>query len=253
MNPSDVSDATDSTRVSLTEMGIWGRRLTVQLGDQHEEVWIQIIGDRTEALERGHEAMQRKLLDFRPGTERAEALTEALMLAPRPDLIAMVLEAERSQMDSRLRREIPDPVTPRRDAAAGERAEDFARRAEDHRGRCAAQAEARAARLEQLLAARREELLALPREELVELARPRRIDVECWNAFARTCDDWVLLRGVHRAEDHDQPYFQQIADVQALHPEVKEQLRRGYRELEPPEGDALPKASAATPDSDSTT
>ena len=250
MNP---SDSTEATRVSLTEMGIWGRCLRVQLGDQHEEVWIQIIGDRTEALERGHEAMQKKLLDFRQGSERAEALTEALMLAPQPDLIAMVLEAERSQVDSRLRREIPDPVTPRRDAAAGERAEDFARRAEDHQVRCAAQAEVRAGRLEQLLAARREELLARPREELVELARPRRIDVECWNAFARTCDDWVLLRAVRRAEDRERPYFQQIAEVQALHPEVKEQLRRAYRELEPPEGDALPKASAAIPDSDSTT
>jgi hypothetical protein len=253
MNSTDATEAGEATRVSLTEMGLWGRRLTVQLGDQQEEVWMQIIGDRTEALERGHEAMQRKLLEFRPGSERGEALTEALMLAPQPDLIAMVLEAERSQMQSRLRREIPDPVTPRRDAAAGERPEDFARRAEEHRGRCAEQAEARAARLEQLLAARREELLARPREELVELARPRRIDVECWNAFARTCDDWVLLRAVRRAEDHEQPYFQQIAEVQALHPEVKEQLRRGYRELEHPEGDALPKFSAATPDSDSTT
>ena len=93
----------------------------------------------------------------------------------------------------------------------------------------------------------------MPREELVELARPRRINIECWNAFARTCDDWVVLRAVRRAEDHGQPYFDDIAEVQALHPAVKDQLRRAYRELEPAAGEALPKSSAACPSSDSTT
>jgi hypothetical protein len=75
------------------------------------------------------------------------------------------------------------------------------------------------------------------------------VDIECWNAFARTCDDWVLLRAVRRADDHDAAYFNDIAQVQALHPAVKEQLRRAYRELEQAEGDDLPKPSAAGPTS----
>jgi hypothetical protein len=54
---------------------------------------------------------------------------------------------------------------------------------------------------------------------------------------------------VRRADDHEQPYFEDIAEVQALHPGVKEQLRRAYRELEPGEGDDLPKPSAAGPTS----
>jgi hypothetical protein len=41
--------------------------------------------------------------------------------------------------------------------------------------------------------------------------------------------------------------------VQALHPTVKDQLRRAYRALEPHEADALPKSSAASPSSASTT
>jgi len=243
----------DPKRMDLTQMGIWGKHVKIEFGDHYEEVWLQTIGDRTEALERGHEAMQRKLLEFRPGSERSQALIEALMLAPASDLADLVLEAERPQMDSRLRRQMPDPVTPRQDRAAEEKDEDFARRVAEHRQQCDELAAAREKHLEEMLRSRREELLALPRKDLVELARPPRIDIECWNAFARACDDWVLLRAARRAEDHDQPYFNNIAQVQHLHPAVKEQLRRAYRELEPPEGDALPKSSATTPASGSMT
>jgi hypothetical protein len=243
----------NTTRVDLSHLGIWGKRVRVEFGDHYEEVWLQTIGDRTEAVERGHEAMQRKLLEFRPGSERAEALTEALLLAPPADLADLVLDAERSQLEARLRRQAPDPVPPRQDRAAGEQDEGFARRLAEHRHRCEELAAGRRRRLEELLEARRDELLEFPKQELAGLARPRRIDIECWNTFARTCDDHVLLRAVRRAEDHDQPYFHDIAQLQALHPAVKEQLRRAYRELEPPEADELPKSSVATRPSDSTT
>jgi hypothetical protein len=233
-------------RTDLTQLGIWGRLVRVEVGGRYEEVWVQTIGDRTEAIERGHEAMQRKLLEFRPGGERFEALTQALLLAPAADLVELALEAERPQLEARLRRELPHPVRPRQDRAAGERQEEFARRVEEHRARCQELALRRGERLQEMIAARRSELAALEQKQLVELARPRRIDVECWNAFARACDDWVLLRAVRRADDHARPYFQSVAQVQALHPAVKEQLRRAYREVDPPEAEALPKASAST-------
>jgi len=228
-------------RVDLTQLGIWGKLARVELGGRYEEVWVQTIGDRTEPMERGHEAMQRKLLEFRPGSERAEALLQALLLAPPADLVELILEGERPHMEARLRREMPDPVAPRQDQPAGESDADFARRVQEHQVRCRELAQQRRGKLDELLAARREELMELGQQELAELARPRRVDVECWNAFARACDDWVLLRAVRRAEDHQQAYFQSIEQVQALHPAVKDQLRRAYRELEPPEGDALPK------------
>jgi len=235
------SNQPPAERVDLSQLGIWGKPVRVELGGRYEEVWMQTLGDRTEALERGHEAMQRKLLEFRPGGERAAALSEALQLAPLGDLAELALEAERSHWEARLRREMPDPVTPRQDAAAGERDEDFARRAQEHRLHCESLARLRAEKLEELLQARRAELLAMERADLVELARPRRIDIECWNAFARTCDDWILLRAVRRAEDHQQQYFATIEAVHSLHPAVKEQLRRAYRALEPPEVNTLPK------------
>ncbi len=240
-------------RMDLRQMGIWGRQVTVQFGDRHEEVWLQTIGDRTEALERGHEAMQRKLVEFRLGGERSEAMTEALKLAPVQDVVDLVLRAERAQMEARAGREMPDPITPRRDRAAGETEEQFARRKAEHDERCRELARERAREAARRLEERREELLAVPREKLAELALPHRIDMECWNAFARTCDDWVLLRAVRCADDHDRPYFGAVAEVQALHSAVKEQLRSAYRELEPAEEEALPKSSAATPSSDSTT
>jgi len=215
-------------RVDLSELGVWGKHVRVELCDRYEEVWVQTIGDRTEALERGHEAMQRKLLEFRA-------------------------EGERSQVQSRLRRETPDPVAPRLDASAGETREQLAHRMAAHEEQCRRRSVERAARVEELEKARREELLALPREKLADLALPRRIDIECWNAFARTCDDWVLLRAVRRADDHERPYFGDIAQVQKLHPAVKEQLRRAYAELEPAEGEMLPKDFAPMRGSDSTT
>ena len=232
----------ECTRVDLTEMGVWGKQVRVALGDRYEEVWLQTIGDRTEALERGHEAMQKKLLEFRAGSERAEALAEALKLAPVEDVVALALAAERSRMEARVRREIPDPVRPRQDRAAGESDEDFARRMAAHDEGCKEGAEKRRARVAEMAAARRDELKAMPREELAEVARPRRVDVECWNEFARVCDEWVLLRGVRRADDHERQYFEDISAVRMLHPTVKEQLRRAYRELEPGGGDELPKA-----------
>jgi len=240
-------------RVDLSELGVWGKRVRVELCDRYEEVWVQTIGDRTEALERGHEAMQRKLLEFRAEGERRRALKQALLLAPPRDLAGLVLEGERSQVQSRLRRETPDPVAPRLDASAGETREQFAHRMAAHEEQCRRRSVERAARVEELEKARREELLALPREKLADLALPRRIDIECWNAFARTCDDWVLLRAVRRADDHERPYFGDIAQVQKLHPAVKEQLRRAYAELEPAEGEMLPKAFAPMRGSDSTT
>lgn len=240
------------TRLDLTQMGVWGKQVRIEFGDRYEEVWIQTIGDRTEALERGHQAMQQKLLEFRPGTERFDATSEALKLAPLADVAEIVLRAERPAVEARVRRELRDPVTPRCDRAAGESAEDFARRMAAHQERCEELARERCRRLSALLDERREELLAMSREDLAQLARPHRIDVECWNAFARTCDDWVLLRAVRRADGRDRPYFGDIAQVQALHPEVKRQLRRAYRELEPAEGEALPKSSADAPSSAST-
>jgi hypothetical protein len=213
----------------------------VEFGGRYEDVWVQTLGDRTEAMERGHEAMQRKLLEFRPGSERLEALTEALMLSPLGDLVELALEAERPQMEARLRREMPDPVSPRQDAAAGESAAEFARRMDEHRARCQSLAEARAAKLQELLEARRTELSAVERGELVQLARPRRIDAECWHAFAVACDDWVLLRAVRPADDHERQYFDSVEVVQSLHPAVKEQLRRAYRALEPADAHSLPK------------
>jgi len=243
----------DAKRLDLTQMGVWGKQLRVEFGDRYEEVWIQTIGDRTEAFERGHEAMQRKLLEFRADGERRRALAEALLLAPPSDLAEFVIEGERAEMQSRLRPKMPDPVEPRRDTAAGETSEQFAHRMAAHEDQCRRRAVERAARLEEVEKARREDLLALPQEELAELALPRRIDIECWNTFARTCDDWVLLRAVRRADDHEKPYFEKLPQVQELHPAVKEQLRRAYRELEPAQGETLPKSSAPTQDSDSTT
>jgi len=255
----DCEDAMEAVRqptgerVDLTQLGIWGQAVRIELGGRYEEVWMQTLGDRTEAIESGHEAMQRKLLEFRPGSERAEALNEALMLAPVADLAELALEAERPQIEARLRREVPDPVTPRQDHAARESDESFARRVEEHEEQCQALAATRAAKLEDLLQACRVELLAMERKELVELARPRRIDAECWHAFARTCDDWVLLRAVRRNEDHERQYFDSIEVVQSLHPAVKEQLRRAYRVLEPSEAGSLPKGWERTPASVSTT
>ena len=240
--PTGVIEMGESRRVDLGQMGVWGREVRVEFGDRYEEVWLQTIGDRTEALERGHEAMQSKLLKFRPGSERSEALTEALRLAPAEDVVELALAAERPRVEARLRREMPEPVKPRRDQAARETERGLARRLEEHEQRCREVAAARAARMEESLRSRREELLGMPREELVELARPRRIDIECWNAFARTCDDWVLLGAVRRAEEHGQSYFRDISEVEALHPAVKEQLRTAYRELEPREGDEFPKS-----------
>ncbi|MGD0112476.1 MAG: hypothetical protein ABSD48_11490 [Armatimonadota bacterium] len=230
-----------SQRVDLTQLGIWGQPVRVEFGGRYEDVWVQTLGDRTEAIERGHEAMQRKLLEFRPGSERLEVLTEALMLSPLADLVELALEGERPQMEARLRREMPDPVSPRQDVAAGEGEAEFARRVEEHRVRRQSLAEARAEKLQEGLDARRAELSAMERAELAQLARPRRIDAECWNAFALACDDWVLLRAVRRAEDHERQYFDSVEVVHALHPAVKEQLRRAYRALEPADTPSLPK------------
>jgi hypothetical protein len=243
----------ERTRVDLTQMGIWGNQVRVELGDRYEEVWVQTLGDRTEALERGHEAMQRKLLEFRPGSERAEALMEALMLAPAEDVVELALGAERWRIEARVRRELSDPVRPRQDRAAKESDEDFARRMAAHENRCREMAGERRARIAEMVAARRDELKSMPRGELAELARPRRVDVECWNEFARVCDEWVLLRAVRRLEDRDRQYFEDISEVRGLHPAVKEQLRLAYRELEPGEGDELPKSSALSRSSGSTT
>ncbi len=231
--------------MDLREMGVWGKSVTVELGEDREEIWLQTISDRTEALEHGHEAMQRKLLEFRPGSERAEALKQALMLAPQADVVELALAAERSEIEARVKRELAEPVRPRRDRSAGESAEAFAARTAEHETRCREIALQRIAKVEEALEARRIELLGLAGEELAGKAFPRRVDIECWNAFARTCDDWVLLRAVRRADDHEAPYFASITEVQGLHADVKEQLRRAYRELEPQGGDELPKPSAA--------
>jgi hypothetical protein len=246
-------DESRAEQVDLRQMGVWGGPVRVQLADRYEEVWIQTVGDRTEALERGHDAMQQKLLEFRPGGERAAAITEALRLAPPSDVVGLVVDAEHSAIEAKVRRELPDPVTPRRDRAAGESEDDFARRKAAHEHRCQEMSCERMEKVRQRVEELKAKLDAMPTDELVERARPRRIDIECWNAFARTCDDWVLLRAVRRAADHDRPYFDDISEVQALHPTVKDQLRRAYRALEPHEADALPKSSAASPSSASTT
>jgi len=226
----------------LRAMGTWGKAVRVELAQGFEEVWVQTVADRTEALERGQEAVQGTLLAYREGGERREALREALLLTATEELVSLALEAERAGMEARLGREQPDPVAPRQDRAAGEREQEFARRVAAYEQEREQVTMARRAALTRQREERRNQLRALPREQLASLAEPRRIDVECWNAFAQACDDWVLLRAVRRAEAREEPYFASLAEMRALHPQVKEQLRRAYRELEPPEGEAFPKA-----------
>jgi hypothetical protein len=228
--------------MDLTQMGIWGRAFTVEYAGEREEVWLQTIGDRTEALERGHEAMQQTLLEFRPGSERAEAMRHALTLAPVEEVLELALAAERPNLEARLRRELPDPVRPRQDSSAGETAATFAQRKAQFEESCEQLKAQRAERLMERLETRQKELCELPREDLTALALPRRIDVECWHVFTRMADDWVLLRAIRRSSEREQPYFTDITQVQQLHPVVKEQLRRAYRELESPEGYELPKS-----------
>ena len=232
----------ETARVDLSELGIWGKAVRVELDGRYEEVWVQTVGDRTEAMERGHEAMQRKLLEFKPGSQREQALREALALLPDEDLIEMALEGERARMAARARRELPEPVQPRQDNEAGERGRQYIARLSRYREECATLEGRRGARVEEMMSARRAELAEMSKAQLVALARPRRVDIECWNVFARACDDWMLLAAVRRAEDHAEQYFGDIAQVQALHPVVKEQLRAAYREVDPPEREALPKA-----------
>lgn len=232
----------DLMRMDLRALGRWGQPVRVALADGYEEVWLQTLADRSEALERGHEAMQRKLLEYREGGERREALRAALLLAPAEELIEMALDAERLGLGARLRRERPDPVAPRQDRAAGESDADFAKRTGAYEAECVRRDQERRAAAQERRAERRRELGDLPKPQLAALAEPRRIDMECWNAFALACDDWVLLRAVRRAENHEEPYFAGVAEVRALHPEVREQLRRAYRALEPAAEEALPEA-----------
>lgn len=236
----------ETARVNLSELGVWGKGVRVEVAGRYEEVWVQTVGDRTEAMERGHEAMQRKLLEFKPGSERDQALREALALLPDEDLTELVVEGERARMAARAGRELPDPVQPRQDKQAGESGQQFIARLTGYRDACAERERERRARLEEMMSARRGELLAMAKGKLVELARPRRVDIECWNAFARACDNWILLRAVRRAEDQGKQYFDDVTRLQALHPAVKEQLRAAYREVDPPEREALPKSSAST-------
>jgi len=236
----DRNEPEAPVRLSLTQMGIWSKRVRIQFGEAYEEVVVQTIGDRTAALEYGHEAMQRKLLEFRADGERFAALTEALRLSPTENLAAFVVEGERPAMLERLAREMPEAVEPRRDLAAGESEENFAHRYEEWERNCRKLRLQRQQELMRRIQQRQEELCALPKEQLIELARARRIDIECWNAFQQACDDWVLFEATRCAEEPCRPYFSDVQEVRKLHPEVKAQLAAAYRELDSAEAE-LPK------------
>ena len=237
-----VAGESEDRRLDLTEMGIWRKRVNIRFGGAVEEVVMQTLGDKTEAIEHGHRAMRAKLLEYRQGSEAWQALGEALLLLKPTELAGFVAEGERGTLAEQLKRELPDPVIPRRDIGAGETEEAFARRQAEHLRRCEEQRENRAAELERRLARRREELASRPQAELVELAQPRRVDLECWQAFQRACDDWILLRATRRAEAPEQPYFRDIEQVRNLHPRVKEQLRQAYRALDRGEEEDLPNS-----------
>jgi hypothetical protein len=221
-------------RRSLMEMGVWAKRVRIRLGSTYEDVVVQTIGDRTAALEHGHEAMQRMLLEFRADGERFAALTEALRLSPVEDVAAFVAEGEAGALAERLAREMPDPVEPRQDVTAGENTSDFAERHRQWESQCQELQGRRQEQLQQRLRQRVGELCSAPKEHVIELARARRIDVECWNAFQQACDDWVLYEGTRLADDPARLYFSSVDEVQRLHPEVRAQLAAAYRELEMP-------------------
>ena len=245
-------------RLDLRALGAWSKKVRIELADGYDEVLLCTLGDRSEVIERGHEAMQQKLLEYRAGGERRAALREAMLLSPASDLAEMAADGERAELLRRLERQQPEPVAPRRDLAAAETEQAFAQRLADHEARCQALAEARARSLEEAVEKRRAELVLLPKEELVELALPRRLDLECWQIFCRACDDWALFRAVRQADDSSLPYFDKIQEVRGLHPSVKEQLKRAYLELDAgaeagadlATGDSLPNFSSSSPSSD---
>jgi hypothetical protein len=215
-------------------MGVWSKPVRVRFGPAYEEVVVQTIGDRTAALEYGHEAMQKRLLEFRAEGERFAALTEALRLMPIEDAAAFVVEGEKEMMAERLMKERPDGVEPRRDYAAGETEEAFAARCQEWEKECEGRRIQREEELKERIRRRMDDLCALPKDEVICLARARRIDIECWNAFHQASDDWVLFEATRPAEDSSRLYFSDVEEVRGLHPEVKAQLAAAYRELERP-------------------
>lgn len=240
-----------TTRLSLIQMGVWAKRVRVQFGTMYEDVVVQTIGDRTAALEYGHEAMQKMLLEFRADGERYAALTEALRLSPVEDVAVFVAEGETNALAERLLRELPNPVEPRQDLAAGESATDFSERHQQWKAQCRDLQARRQEQLQQRLRQRVGELSNAPREQLIELARARRIDVECWNAFQQACDDGVLFEGTRLVDDPARLYFATVEEVRRLHPDVRAQLATAYRELETPapidcQPDDLPKDCCTT-------
>jgi hypothetical protein len=233
-------------RLNLMQMGVWAKRVRVKLGNAYEDVVVQTIGDRTAVLEAGHEAMQKKLLEFRADGERYAALTEALRLSSAEELAGFVVEGERRAIAERVAREMRPAVEPRRDMGAGESESDFAIRHGEWEAQCTQLQNEREAELARRVQERYKELCLWPKEQLVEQARARRIDAECWNAFRAASDDYVILEATRLAEDAGRLYFADIEEVRRLHPEVKLQLAKVYRELETAAGgeegtDDLPK------------
>lgn len=89
-------------------------------------------------------------------------------------------------------------------------------------------------------------------EDLRERGIEQLLEQRATRAFVDEFEIQQLMFSVREAEDHGNYYFDDRREVLALHPKVREQIERAYREIsvEPTEGKDLPAPAGSSPSSE---
>jgi len=235
------------------------RQAEVEIGGG-QVVCVRLVPDRFEILERAIEARDRAAARLAGDAERMagrRALIAANLRQDREAVVEQALAVANRKVlpDGRMvdrfawqaDRQLPDPPQPQGpDESAGETAQGFERRKQDHAEACTALEKRRGELVESLRGQERERLGSLAADEIVELLAAEEVRIAGAQAFAReweACTVWrcAMKRG------GTEPYFASVEDVRGLPEGVRRTLFERHEEMCNAGGDvAAPFSSRAT-------
>lgn len=214
-----------ATPVDLAALGRWEAEREIVYAGQTVKVWIRTLGSKWGLWQAGAEARRKALARIERDPEAKEAYLANLLYVERDDMVDRLLERERSRVEERVLRGMPDPLC-NRDPDETDDAWD--RRLEEHEKRCEERAAERVAETDRLLGARRAELATLEVHALAELCLPLELEAASALEAQRAVEAQILYEGVFRADDHDQRQFRSPAEALGLHDEVRRLLLEAY-------------------------
>lgn len=208
------------------------QEFTVQYSDGSEEkIWLRTptnieIHEADDAINKAQLELKER---YKIGSLKYQAMTASLDMLTPLELAQHIAAYESIDREAICRKKVARPMVPDWSRYTTETALEKAR--EDHDTRMSEWQSKVNTLYDEETAKRIEQLAAQPIDELVALASKPLIRQQINAEIAEITEAYAMMASIRRADDHSQPYFDDIEEIRSMPEPVKNVLRLAYKQL----------------------